>query len=104
MKRKFIVLKGLTVLLLIVSTGIYGCKKKGVEGDNNANSAGKTEVNTVDQKVVRYLSITLGVKTDEITFNKNDNTFNIRSLKLNKDSVLSQYNNSNEYKLKYENK
>lgn len=61
------------------------------------------EQTTVDLKIVKYLSITLNVKSEEIKFDKSSNNFIIRGQKLNRDSVSTHYNRANEYKLTFEN-
>ena len=103
MKYKTIKLTKIDLLLFIVSTSFYSCKKDG-SVDNKAIISTSSVGQVNEKNVLRYLSITLGVTTDEIKFDPSDNDYVVRGLKLNRDTVYSQYNRANEYKLNYEKK
>ncbi|WP_158796520.1 hypothetical protein [Pedobacter sp. L105] len=103
MKYKTIKLTKFTLLLFAVSMGLYSCKKDGAT-DNKAVVPVSSVGQVNEQNVLKYLSITLGVSPSEIKFDPSDNDYVVRGLKLNKDTVYSQYSRANEYKLNFEKK
>lgn len=86
----------LGLFVCLVSVSAISCTKEGQEKVNIEN------VNP-NPKIITYLSITLGVTPNEITFDKEKNAFIIRGQAHDAKMIAEMYETANEYKAKYEN-
>jgi len=102
MKLKTIYLTGLFLLILVCSASTFGCKKQSSPEEKLALATAKSA--TSNENLTKFLSVTLGVKPEEVILNSNTDGFVVRGLKFNKDSIEKVYNSANEYKLNFENK
>jgi len=87
------------VFYVILTTTVVSCAKD----KSKVTDTTKVEQKTDYTKIIKFLSITLNVDKSEIKLNKESGEFIIRGDKYNIDEVTERYNNSNEYKAKYEN-
>ena len=104
MKEKFTRTSPLTTMtlsLLMAMTFLSACKKS-----ESIMEPGKiekpTESNAVsNEKLVKYLSITLGVSKEEVIFDKKNNEFNVRGHKLSRTETEENYLAANVYRATY---
>lgn len=54
-------------------------------------------------KLIKFLSISMGVDASEVKFNQENNSFEVRTHSFPKDELAKRYESANEYKAKYEN-
>lgn len=89
-------------LALLISNG---CKKEQpkIQVKNEVANNATVVYQKEQDKLVKFLVITLGVKSNEVIFNAAKNNFTVRSLTFDRDTLLETYKQSNEYKAKYEN-
>jgi len=105
MKEKFTRTNPLTTMtlsLLMAMTFLSACKKS----ESTIMESGKiekpTEPNAVsNEKLVKYLSITLGVSKEEVIFDKKNNGFNVRGHKLSRTETEENYLAANVYRATY---
>lgn len=86
------------LLFCALGTTAISCSKD----ENSLESTPKTEETEVNPKITKYLSISLGVKPEEIKFNKENQVFIIRTHHFDLKQVTKDYENANEYKATYE--
>ena len=105
MKEKFTrtsLLTTLTLSLLMTMTFLSACKKsestvpapEGIEKPQETYAVS-------NERLVKYLSITLGVSKEEVIFNKEINEFNVRGHKFNRTETEANYLAANVYRATY---
>ncbi|ETZ19861.1 hypothetical protein [Pedobacter sp. V48] len=105
MKKKIIPknsLIKLSALLLVFSLIISACtKEETVKNDKEHTKSIKTDTVVRNEKLVKFLSISLGVGKDEIIYNKINDEFLIRDQKYSRESIEAIYADANVYQSKY---
>jgi|GEM_PF-7013270 hypothetical protein len=92
----------LSALLLVFSLIISACtKEETVKNDKEQTKSIKTDTAVRNEKLVKFLSISLGVGKDEIIYNKINDEFLIRDQKYSRKSIETIYADANVYQSKY---
>lgn len=92
----------LPALLLVFSLIISACtKEETVKNDKEQTKSMKTDTTLRNEKLVKFLSISLGVGKDEIIYNKINDEFLIRDQKYSRESIETIYADANVYQSKY---
>lgn len=92
----------LSALLLVFSLIISACtKEETVKNDKEQTKTIKTDTAVRNEKLVKFLSISLGVGKDEIIYNKINDEFLIRDQKYSRESIETIYADANVYQSKY---
>ena len=96
-------MKGRNYLFAIICAAFIatttGCSKEKNDPEEKIEVQKKSE----NGKLIKFLSITLGVTVDEITVDEKNNAFIIRSHSYSIDEISKIHATSNEYQAKFEN-
>lgn len=90
-----------TVLLIFMLAAATGCAKEVIEKPNPSSISGSEK----SQKIENFISITWLTPVDKIVFDKNKQEFTFGptgEYRLSLTEMTRIYDNSNEYKAKYE--
>jgi len=98
MKKIFNYILGISLFCFVLSAAV-SCSKNSSE----LESVNPTPVKVENSRLVKFLSITLGVDSSEVILNKNQDSFSVRDRNYSVDEITKLYLSSNEYRAKYEN-
>lgn len=95
-------LSKISMLLLVFGASFSSCKKDDSTAVNNPKLVIPSTVNKVsDEKLIKFLSISLGVQKEEIFYLKDSNEFLIRNIRFNRVEMEDFYINANIYHAEY---
>lgn len=89
----------LMLSILMSVTLVSSCKK--TESTIVAPEKPADSNSVSNEKLVKFLSITLGVGKEEVIFNEKCNEFNVRGHKFNRPELETRYLSANVYKATY---
>lgn len=87
------------LLCCALVTIVFSCSKDKISAENTSSNK-EVEANP---KIIKFLSITLGVSSDEVEFSPEKDAFIIRTHKYDIKEITEIYNNSNDYQARHEN-
>lgn len=96
------VLSKTTLALMFVVFSFSSCEKEEVALVKEPVLTSPDIVNTVsDERLLKFLSISLGVQISEISYLKDSNEFLIRNIKFNRTEMEDFYLNANIYRAEH---